>query len=92
MAAAFKEAKASTGSGIEKDKPPENIQTAWRKEELPDRLDDIDGLIVNKRAELDCMDDVDPQKVADYRRIKDQIQELENDIERLVFPTFVWLN
>jgi len=82
MAAAFKEAKASTGSGVEKDKPPENIQMAWKKEELPDRLDDIDGLIVNKRAELDCMDDVDPQKVADYRRIKDQIQELENDIER----------
>jgi len=84
MGAALREAKAATGVGKDKDKPPEKVKEDWDALDVPNIVtsDEIEREIVNKRAEMDCMETVDPKIVAEYRKMKEQIEELEADIAK----------
>ena len=74
MGAALRDAKAATGVGREKDKPPEDIKEAWDALDIPNitTADEIEREIVNKKAEMDCMETVDPKIVANYRLVTNE--------------------
>ena len=62
-------------------KPPKALVKKWRDESI----DELDAEEANVQAhlcegQLECLDDVDPKKVEDYRIIKDDIQHLETEL------------
>ena len=75
-------AQESVGQpGFEGRKPPKALVKKWRDESI----DELDAEEANVQAhlcegQLECLDDVDPQKVEDYRTIKDDIQHLETEL------------
>merc|ERR1712142_1073437 len=79
---ALREAKNVTGAGQKKDEPPAEVLQLWEQESLPSRVEDIEVLTTELEAQAECMDTVDPRIVADYKKLKETIAELQQDIER----------
>ena len=77
---ALSEAKAATGS--HGNEPATELVAKWEKERLPSGREEIEVLAQELQGEANSMEEVDPRKVADYRNIKEVIQELERDIQR----------
>jgi chromosome segregation ATPase len=78
----LREAKAATGVGQKRDEPPPEVVNNWEKEKLPSRVEDIEVMNTELQAQADCMDTVDPRIVADYKKLKETITELQQDIDR----------
>ena len=76
----LREAKASTGS-VGKEPPP-NVVARWKAEQFPSGREAIEVLLSELKAEADCMDNVDPRIVRDYKLLKENVEELTNDILR----------
>lgn len=79
---ALREAKNVTGVGHKKDEPPAEVLQLWEQESLPSRVEDIEVMTTELEAQAECMDTVDPRIVADYKKLKETIAELQQDIER----------
>jgi len=82
LGAALREAKTATGVGKKRDEPPTEVVDMWEKEKLPSRVEDIEIMNTELQAQADCMDTVDPKIVADYKKLKETIIELQQDIDR----------
>jgi len=54
----------------------------WDQEKLPNRVEDIEVMTAELQAQAECMDTVDPRIVADYKKLKETIAELQQDIAR----------
>jgi len=82
MVVALKKAKTETGTNPEnKNRPPENYMVYWEKEKFPDGVVRIDQMIGDIDAQLQCTGDVDQNVLERYRDLKEQIAELEKDIQ-----------
>ena len=80
LSIALREAKASTGSSGKE--PPPDVVARWKAEQFPDGREAIDVMMSELKAEAECMDSVDPQTVRDYKLLKENVDELTNDISR----------
>jgi len=79
---ALREAKNVTGVGQKRDEPPPDVLGMWDQEKLPNRVEDIEVMTAELQAQAECMDTVDPRIVADYKKLKETIAELQQDIAR----------
>merc|ERR1712106_596340 len=82
LGAALREANCVTGVGQKRDEPPADVADSWEKEKLPIRVEDIEVMNTELQAQAECMDTVDPRIVADYKKLKETITELQQDIGR----------
>ena len=76
----FEGGKDCTGVGKKIDEPPTEVVDMWEKEKLPTRVEDIEVMSTELQAQADCMDMVNPRIVADYKKLKETITELQQDI------------
>jgi len=82
LGTALREAKNLTGVGQKRDEAPAEVMEMWEREKLPNRVEDIEVMNTELQAQAECMDTVDPRIVADYNKLKENITELQQDIER----------
>lgn len=74
--------KATGGYGSKKEEPPEEKKRQWEEEQIPSEHDEIQLYVGEMRARADCMESVDPRTIRDYNNTRENIQELQDDIQR----------
>ena len=79
---ARKEAIRLTGHGATKNEPPEDVKKIWEEEKMPTKLEELNLMIAELKAQADCMESIDQRTIREYNTMKETIAELEEDISR----------
>ena len=77
---ARREANRLTGFGATKNEPPEDVKKIWEEEKMPVKIEELNLMIAELKAQADCMDSIDQRTIREYNKMKDDIAELEQDI------------
>ena len=82
MIDAMKDAHRITGGhGARKEQPPDAKVKEWEAEKIPSKFEDLNIFINDLKARADCLGDVDPRIIREYNRMKETIEELQQDIQ-----------
>jgi len=83
MLSFLKEAKAATGfCKTSRNSPPPDVIEYFKENEFPENIDEIDLLAGQLEAQASFSDNVQEGVLEEYRRIKEQVKELEQDVHR----------